>query len=87
MVSYVRAGGKLTLEDPWLTVLGLLLLHLLVRALLFPAFWERFLLAHYLFFALVAVRLLRLAPRVAPIGEEHPRVSQTSSPAAGPAPG
>ncbi|WP_437752345.1 hypothetical protein [Sorangium sp. So ce1389] len=87
LASYVRAGGKLTLDDPWVMVLGLLLLHLLVRALLFPAFWERFLLAHYLFFAIVAVRLLRLAPRVAPRGEGNPRVSGTSSPAAGPAPG
>ncbi|AUX41627.1 uncharacterized protein SOCE26_030480 [Sorangium cellulosum] len=64
--SYVRAGGKLTLNDPWLVVLALMLLHLVVRTLLFPAFWERFLLAHYLFFALFSVRLLRLAPHPAP---------------------
>lgn len=45
---------------------GLLLLHRLVRALLFPASWERSLPAHYLFFALFAARMLRMTPRLAP---------------------
>lgn len=78
VMSHVRDGGRLTLGDPWVLVLCVLLLNLMIRSMLFPAFWERFLLAHYLFFALFAIRMLRLSSRsvhglLAHTGTRHER--------------
>ncbi|WP_437721401.1 hypothetical protein [Sorangium sp. So ce861] len=60
---HVRSGGILALDEPWVTFSCVLLLNLMIRTLLFPTLFERFFLAHYLIFAVLAVRTLRLCLR------------------------
>ncbi|WP_437995324.1 hypothetical protein WMF26_28930 [Sorangium sp. So ce185] len=62
-VLHVRSGGGLALDEPWVMFPCVLLLNVMVRTLLFPALFERFFLAHYLIFAVLAARTLRLGLR------------------------
>ncbi|KYF64307.1 hypothetical protein BE04_26920, partial [Sorangium cellulosum] len=63
LVLHVRSGGGLALDEPWVMFSCVLLFNFMVRTLLFPALFERFFLAHYLIFAVLAVRTLRLGSR------------------------
>lgn len=63
VVSHVRSRGRRALEDPWVMIPCVLLLNLVVRSALFPAVWDRFFVAHYLIFAILAIRTLWLSFR------------------------